>query len=127
MKSKMPSEITLKKAGALPPVDERLDDGLDEGLDEGQAVRDVEVLSEAPSIDTTRVDRPPRSVPLKAILLGCFTLNVVLTLCFVIWTTQTGKTCGDINDTIETFSKLTNFSITFTFCDLDDPNGQRMW
>jgi len=106
----MPSEITLKKAGALPPVDERLDDGLDE------AVRDVEVLSEAPSIDTTRVDRPPWSVSLKAILLGCFTLNVVLTLCFVIWTTQTGSGCGDIKDTIETFSKLTNFSITFNVC-----------
>ena len=47
---------TLAEAGGLPPTSED-DDVLG---DEEAPVRDVEVMSEPPDIDTTRFDGPPR-------------------------------------------------------------------
>ena len=59
----------LAELGALPPSE-----------DDDEFVRDVEVMSEIPEIDTTRADEPPRRV-FRA-LLWMIMIPIVLLVCF---------------------------------------------
>jgi len=70
------SSIELRDAGALPPPS-------DEDVEEGKVLRDHDILSEEPEIDTTRAEPPPRRLLngfVVCALLYCVTNVLMLTI-----------------------------------------------
>jgi hypothetical protein len=81
------SSVDLRDAGALPPASDEED---------GKVLRDPDILSEAPDIDTTRAEPPPRRLRkgfVVCALLYCV-MNVLILTAMAIAASFYGPRCN---------------------------------